>query len=100
VQVLEAQIKDMFDRIYRQSLREWEKWYADAVAKDYGLDQFDDPDEVLNVLEARLVEIIERNEELEPTNRTVGILKENDIVWELYISSNGKISKRYSLSKN
>ena len=100
VQVLETQVKDMFDRIYRQSLAEWENWYADALARDYGLDDFDDPDEVLRVLEPKLVEQIERQEELEPTNRTVGILKENDIVYELYISSNGRISRRYSLSKN
>lgn len=100
VEVLQTQIKEMFDRIYRESLLEWEQWYADAIAKDYGLDQFENPDEVLRVIEPRLAELIDRNEELEPTTRTVGIIKENETVWELYVSSNGRISKRYSLSKN
>jgi len=100
VEVLEAQVFDIFDRIYRESIQEWENWYADAIADDYGLKEFDDLDEVLRVIEPKLAEQIERREVLEPTNRTIGLIKQDSKTWELYVSTGGRISKRYSLSKN
>lgn len=100
VEVLEAQILDIFTRIYRESLNAWKDWYADAIADDYGLKEFDDPDEVVRVVEPKIVEQIERQEILEPTSRTLGFIKQDRKTWELYVSATGKISKRYSLSKN
>ena len=100
VEVLETQILDIFTRIYRESLQEWKEWYADAIADDYGLKEFDDPDEVLRVIEPKIAEQIEKREVLEPTNRTIGLIKQDSKTWELYVSSGGRISKRYSLSKN
>lgn len=100
VEVLEAQVLDIFYRIYRESLDAWEEWYADAIADDYGLKEFDDPDEVLRVIEPKIAEQIERQEVLEPTNKTVGFIRQDNKTWELYVSENGRISRRYSLSKN
>ena len=100
VEVLEAQVLDIFTRIYRESLDAWEEWYADAIADDYGLKEFDNPDEVLRVIEPKIAEQIERREVLEPTNRTIGLIKQDNKTWEIYVSAGGRISKRYSLSKN
>ena len=100
VEVLEMQVLDIFYRIYRESLNAWEKWYANALADDYGLKKFDDPDEVLRVIEPKIAEQIDRREVLEPTNRMIGLIQQDNKTWELYVSSGGRISKRYSLSKN
>ena len=100
VEVLEAQVLEIFIRIYRESLQKWEEWYADAIADDYGLKEFDDPDEVLRVIEPKIAEQIERREVLDPTNRTIGLIKQDSTTWELYVSIGGRISRRYSLSKN
>lgn len=100
VEVLEAQVLEIFIRIYRESLQKWEEWYADAIADDYGLKEFDDPDEVLRVIEPKIAEQIEKREVLDPTDRTIGFIKQDSTTWELYVSSGGRISRRYSLSKN
>ena len=100
VEVLEAQVLEIFTKIYRQSLQKWEEWYADALADDYGLKEFDDPDEVLRVIEPKIAEQIERREVLEPTNRTIGLIKQDSKTWEIYVSAGGRISRRYALSKN
>jgi hypothetical protein len=100
VEVLEAQVLDIFIRIYRESLQKWGEWYADAIADDYGLKDFDNPDEVLRVVEPKIAEQIEKREVLEPASRTIGLIKQDSKTWELYISAGGRISRRYSLSKN
>ena len=100
VEVLEAQVLDIFNRIYSESLQKWEEWYADAIADDYGLKEFDDTDNILQVVEPKLAEQIERQEVLEPTNKTIGFIEQDGKTYELYVSVSGKISRRYSLSKN
>jgi hypothetical protein len=100
IEVLETQILEIFNRIYRESLDEWEEWYADLIADDYGLDQFDDFDALASTLEPNIAKQIEQEEELKPTNRTIGSVEQNGKVYDLYVSSKGKISRRYSLSKN
>lgn len=100
VEELEMQVLDIFKRIYKESLQEWETWYANAIAEDYGLDKFDDFDTIASVIESEIVETIERQEELKPTNKTLGYIEQDGKIYDLYVSSRGKIGKRYSLSKN
>ena len=100
VQELEMQVLDIFKRIYKESLQEWENWYANAIADDYGLDRFDDFDALASVVEPDIVESIEKQEELKPTNKTLGYIEQDGKMYELYVSSKGKIGRRYSLSKN
>ena len=100
VEKVEVQIKEIFDQIYQESLQEWEDWYADKLADDYGLKQFDDFDNVASVLEPAIVEQIEREEQLKPTNTALGTIEQDGKVYDLYVTSKGKIARRYSLSKN
>ena len=100
VEVLEMQVHDIFNRIYRESLQGWKEWYADNLADDFSLDDFGDFDNVANVIEPELVKQIEQQEERKPSNKTIGFVKQDGKVYEQYITSNGKLGQRYSLSKN
>ncbi len=100
IEVLETQIKEIFNQIYRESLQGWEEWYADLIAEDYGLDQFDDFDVIASTIEPEVVKQIERQEELKPTNKAMGTIEQDGKVYDLYVTSRGRIGKRYSLSKN
>jgi hypothetical protein len=100
IEVLETQVKEIFNQIYSESLQEWETWYADKIADDYGLKKFDDFDAVAKVVEPEIVKQIEKQEKLEPRNTAIGTITQDGKVWDIYISSKGRISKRYSLSKN
>lgn len=100
VEVLETQILDIFKRIYNASLEGWSEWYTDHVEDDYGLKEFDDPREVLDAIEPKIVEQIQNQEPLKPTNVAIGLIRQDGKMWDLYIASGGQIRKRYSLSKN
>jgi hypothetical protein len=100
IEKLETQVKEIFDRIYRESLDEWEEWYADLIADDYGIKDFDDFDALASVIEPEIVKQIESQEDLKPTNKTIGTIEQDGKVYDLYVSAKGKIARRYSLSKN
>ncbi len=100
VGVLEMQVHNIFNRIYRESLQGWEEWYADNLADDFNLDDFDNFDNIGNVIEPELVKQIEHQEERKPSNKTIGFVKQDGKIYEQYVTSKGKLGQRYSLSKN
>lgn len=102
VVLAELAIEAAFLDTFRDLRDESERVYSDLLEKDY-------PEiEVTNVttggafrvgVEIDGDDLIERIIHAE-TNKTIDVVEYNNVQWDLYITSTGKLGRRYSLAKN
>ena len=97
----ESAIYSAFDELYNSIISEAELVYSDLLYDDYDIEgTAGDTGQIIEeVADVTLDEILEKADKA-PTHKTIEVVEYNNTQWELYVTSTGKIGRRYSLAKN
>jgi hypothetical protein len=94
-------IESAFEDVLTAIVSEAELVYSDLLYNDYDIEGVaGDTSQIIDeVADVTLEEILKKAEKA-PTHKTIDVIEHNETQWELYITSTGKIGRRYSLAKN